>query len=152
MAIATTGPALGSMAPDFTLAGSTSHVSLSAYRGKQSVVLYFMREFSCALSRKNVRQLKHLYPTFQACDAEVIVIGSGSRAEAEQLAATLRVPFPVLADADRAVYRHFGLEKVLGVWQRSGTVVVDIHGRVTYLHLNTIPAELDEAAVLKALA
>jgi len=143
---------LGSMAPDFTLAGSSGQVSLSDYRGKQSVAVYFMREYSCALSRKNVQMLKHLYPTLQACDAEVLVIGSGSSAQAQQLAATLRVPFPVLADADREVYRRYGLGKVVGVWQRSGTVIVDKDGRVIYLHLNTIPTELDEAAVLKALA
>lgn len=152
MASTATGLDHGSMAPDFTLVGSSGQVSLADYRGKQSIVVYFMREFSCALSRKNVRKLKHLYPTLQACDAEVMVIGSGSRAEAERLAATLRIPFPVLADADRAVYRRYGLEKVLGVWQRSGAVVVDIHGRVAYLHLNTIPTELDETAMLKALA
>jgi peroxiredoxin len=152
MAIATTGPALGSMAPDFTLVGSSGRVSLSDYRRKQSVVLYFMREFTCALSRRNVQRLNHLYPTLQACDAEVMVIGSGRQAEAQQLAATLRVPFPVLADPDRAVYRRYGIEKVLGVWQRNGIVVVDIHGQVTYLRLTTIPTALDEAAVLKALA
>jgi peroxiredoxin len=153
MATTTThGVQLGSMAPDFALTGSTGHVSLADYRGKQSVVVYFMREFTCALSRKNVRQLKHLYPTLQACDAQVLVIGSGSRAEAQQLAATLQVHFPLLADADRAVYRRYGLEKVLGVWQRNGTVIVDRDGRVTYLHLTTIPTALDEAAVLKALA
>lgn len=152
MAITTDGAYVGSMAPDFTLAGSSGQISLSDYRGKQHVVVYFMREFTCALSRKNVTQLKHLYSTLQARHAEVLVIAGGSRAEAEQLATTLQVPFPVLADADREVYRRYGLEKVLSLWQRSGTIVVDTQGRVSYLRPTTIPAGLDEAALMKALA
>ena len=152
MAITTDGAYVGSMAPDFTLAGSSGQISLSDYRGKQHVVVYFMREFTCALSRKNVTQLKHLYSTLQARHTEVLVIAGGSRAEAEQLATTLQVPFPVLADADREVYRRYGLEKVLSLWQRSGTIVVDTQGRVSYLRPTTIPAGLDEAALMKALA
>ncbi len=152
MAITTDGAHVGSMAPDFTLAGSNGQISLSDYRGKQNVVLYFMREFTCALSRKNVTQLKQLYSTLQARHAEVLVIGGGSRAEAEQLATTLQVPFPVLVDADREVYCRYGLEKVLSLWQRSGIFVVDRQGRVSYSHPTTIPiAGLDRAALLSAL-
>jgi len=150
MAITTAGAYVGSLAPDFTLAGSRGQISLSDYRGTH-VVVYFMREFTCALSRKNVTQLKHLYSTLQARHTEVLVIAGGSRAEAEQLATTLQVPFPVLADADREVYRRYGLEKVLSWWQRSGAIVVDTQGRVSYLRPTTIPAGLDEAALMKAL-
>jgi thioredoxin-dependent peroxiredoxin len=150
MAITTVGAYVGSMAPDFTLAGSSGQISLSDYRGKH-VVVYFMREFTCALSRKNVTQLKQLYSTLQARHTEVLVIAGGSRTEAEQLATTLQVPFPVLADANREVYRCYGLEKVLSLWQRSGTIVVDTQGRVSYLRPTTIPAGLDKAALMKAL-
>lgn len=152
MAITTAGISVGAMAPDFTLVGSRGQIRLSEYRGKQHVIVYFMREFTCALSRKNVTQLQHLYSTLQARHAEILVIASGSRAEAEQLATTLHVPFPVLADADREVYRRYGLAKVLSLWQRSGTIVVDTQGRVSYLHPTTIPAGLDEASLMKALA
>ncbi len=80
------------------------------------------------------------------------VIGGGSRAEAEQLAAELQVPFPVLADADREVYHRYGLEKVMFSLQRSGIIVVDRQGRVSYLYPTTIPiAGLDRAALMSAL-
>jgi len=86
MAITTAGISVGAMAPDFTLAGSRGQIRLSEYRGKQHVIVYFMREFTCALSRKNVTQLQRMYSTLQARHAEVLVIARGSRAEAEQLA------------------------------------------------------------------
>lgn len=38
---------VGSVAPDFSLESSTDTlVSLSSYRDRQNVVLYFMREFT----------------------------------------------------------------------------------------------------------
>ena len=104
IALQTDGAHVGSMAPDFTLAGSNGQISLSDYCGKQNVVLYFMREFSCSFCQKHVAQLKQLYSILQAHHAEVLVIGGGSRAEAEQLATQLQVPFPVL---------HYPGEKVL---------------------------------------
>src|SRR6266851_5803076 len=129
MALETERTAVGSLAPNFTLACSSGQISLSDYCGKQNVVLYFMREFSCSFCQKHVAQLKQLYSTLQAHNAEVLVIGGGSRAEAEQLATKLQVPFPVLADADREVYHRYGLEKVMFSLQRSGIIVVDRQGR-----------------------
>ncbi len=61
------------------------------------------------------------------------------------------MPFPVLADADRGVYHHYGLEKVMSL-QRSGIIVVDRQGRVSYSHPTTLPiAGLDRAALMSAL-
>jgi peroxiredoxin len=152
MALETIGAKVGSMAPDFTLAGSNGQISLSDYRGKQNVVLYFMREFSCSFCQKHVAQLKQLYSTLQSHHTAVLVIGGGSREEAEQLATKLQVPFPVLADADREVYHRYGLEKVLISLQRSGIIVVDRQGRVSYSHPTTLPiAGLDRAALMGAL-
>jgi peroxiredoxin Q/BCP len=104
MALETDGAHVGSMAPDFILAGSNGQISLSDYCGKQNVVLYFMREFSCSFCQKHVAQLKQLYSTLQAHHAEVLVIGGGSRAEAEHLATQLQVPFPVLHEPGKKVF------------------------------------------------
>src|SRR5258708_31391572 len=119
MALQTDGAHVGSMAPDFTLTGSNGQISLSDYVGKQNVVLYFMREFSCSFCQKHVAQLKQLYSTLQAHHAEVLVIGGGSRAEAEQLATKLQVPFPVLSHAYPRRHHPYGLEKVQ-LQQRGG--------------------------------
>jgi peroxiredoxin Q/BCP len=107
MALQTDGARVGAMAPDFMLAGSNGQISLSDYFGKQNVVLYFMREFSCSFCQKHIAQLKQLYGTLQAHNAEVLVIGGGSRTETEHLATKLQVPFPMLAD--RGVYHCYGL-------------------------------------------
>src|SRR5438067_571030 len=152
MALKTDGASVGSLAPDFILAGSSGQIRLSDYLGKQNVVLYFMREFSCSFCQKHVAQLKQLYSALQSQHTAVLVIGGGSRAEAEHLATRLQVPFPVLADADREVYHRYGLEKVMSL-QRSGIIVVDRQGRVSYSHPTILPiAGLDRVALMSALA
>ncbi|HEY6409847.1 MAG TPA: peroxiredoxin family protein [Ktedonobacteraceae bacterium] len=152
MALETERTAVGSLAPNFTLAGSSGQISLSDYIGKQYVVLYFMREFSCSLCQKHVAQLKQMYSTLQSLSTAVLVIGGGSREKAEHLATKLQLPFPVLADADREVYHRYGLEKVMFSLQRSGIIVVDRQGHVSYLRPTTIPiAGLDRAALMRSL-
>ena len=55
--------------------------------------------------------------------------------------APAKLPFPVLVDPDpdRAVYRHYGLDKVWITLQRSGTFLIDKQGIVRYIHQVTNP-------------
>ncbi len=52
-----------------------------------------------------------------------------------------KLPFPVLVDQDPdlAVYRSYGLDKVLIALQRSGTLLIDKQGIVRYIHQVTNP-------------
>src|SRR5260370_41139728 len=101
MTLQTAGAQVGSMAPDFTLTGSNGQISLSDYHGKQNVVLYFMREFSCSFCQKHVAQLKQLYSALQSQHTAVLVIGGGSPAAAEQRRSRPQVPIPMLRGVDR---------------------------------------------------
>jgi thioredoxin-dependent peroxiredoxin len=133
-------PDPGQPAPDFTLVSSTGQkVSLSDFRGKKNVVVYFMREFSCAQCQQHVIHLKMLYPDLEDRDVEVLVIGGGNSRDAARLARTFDVPFTVLADPDRAVYMQYNLDKMIGLIQRSATVLVDKQGIIRYLHRATNP-------------
>jgi len=63
-----------------------------------------------------------------------------------------KVPFPVLADLDRTVYRAYGLGKALGI-QQSGTFLIDAAGTVRYANRATVPlGALKEPALLAAIA
>ena len=48
-------------------------------------------------------------------------------------------PQAVDPDPDRAVYRRYGLDKVLIALQRSGTFLIDKQGIVRYIHQVTNP-------------
>ena len=82
--------------------------------------------------RGHVAQLGRMHQELKSRDTNVLVIGGGSTAAAASLARALKLPFPVLADPDRAVYGSFGLSKVLFI-QRSATVVIDKQRTIRYI-------------------
>ena len=59
--------------------------------------------------------------------------------KAQRYAQVLHLPFPVLADPDRAVYQQFGLEKAFFVVQRTASVIVDREGIIRYLKTASNP-------------
>lgn len=83
----------------------------------------------------------------------VLVIGGGEVADAVKVAERYKLPFPVLADRDRSVYRDYGFNKQLWVIQQSGTVLVDQDGVIRYLKQATNPYEaLDREELMAAVA
>jgi peroxiredoxin len=80
-----------------------------------------------------------MYEQLRAQDTEVLILGGGNRKGAERLSARHKLPFPVLVDPDRVVYRRYGLDKVLIALQRSGTFLIDKQGIVRYIHQVTNP-------------
>lgn len=100
--------------------------------------------------RGHAVQLGRMYEQLQAQDVEVLVIGGGSREDAERLSRMFKLPFPVLADPDRSVYGSYGLNKALLFIQRSGTFLIDRPGIVRYIHQVTNPqASVDKAELLR---
>jgi peroxiredoxin len=51
----------------------------------------------------------------------------------------LKLPFPVLSDPEREVYRIYELEKYLLLIQRTASIVVDRNGIVQYIKRTTNP-------------
>jgi peroxiredoxin len=141
---------IGASAPDFTLATPDGTASLGSYRGRQNVVLYFMRTFDCPVCLGHVMRLARTYEQLQGQKTVVLVLGPGYRHEAEAL--QRKVPFQVLADPDRAVYQAYGLGKALGI-QQSGTFLIDATGTLRYANRATVPlGALKEPALLAAIA
>ena len=70
---------------------------------------------------------------FIKAGAQILVILGDSPERARQYAETLKTPFPVLSDPDRAVYQLFGLDKVAFVIQRTASVVMDRDGLIQYI-------------------
>jgi thioredoxin-dependent peroxiredoxin len=83
--------------------------------------------------RAHVSQLAKLYDKIQKADAEVIVILGDTLEKAKSYADLLKLPFPVLSDSQREVYRAYELGKYFFLIQRTASIVVDREGRVQYL-------------------
>ena len=131
---------IGSLAPDFKLrATNGQEVSLSDFRGQKNVIVFFIRETSCPQCRTHVTQLGRMYDQFRDADTEIIVILGEDVDKAKEYADGINLPFPILADPDRAVYSLYELEKYFLLFQRTASLVVDKGGIVRYLKRTTVP-------------
>jgi thiol-disulfide isomerase/thioredoxin len=74
-------------APDFSLISAMSkRVKLSDYRDNHNVVLYFLRAFNCPPCRVFASRLVEYEADISARFGKIIVIGPGTKAQAEKLA------------------------------------------------------------------
>ena len=131
---------IGSVAPDFKLhATNGQEVSLSDFRGKTNVIVFFIRETTCPQCRTHVAQLGHMYEQFRDVGADIIVILGERMDKTLEYAESLNLPFPILSDPDRAIYHLYELEKYFLLFQRTASLVVDKEGIVRYLKRTTVP-------------
>ena len=89
--------------------------------------------------RAHVAQLGRLYNDFRSAGADVLVILGDTPERARTYAESLKTPFPVLSDPKRAVYHRYGLDKALGMIQRTASIVVDRQGIIQYMLRATNP-------------
>ena len=83
--------------------------------------------------RSHASQLGRLYKDFQAENCEILLILGGTIEEARRYSEILHLPFPVLADPGRSIYKQYGLEKYFQIIQRTASLVIDQHGIIRYL-------------------
>ena len=131
---------IGSLAPDFKLlATNGQNVSLTDFRGKNNVIVFFIRETTCPQCRTHVAQLGRMYEQFKEAGTEVIVILGEGMEKARAYADGVGLPFPIHCDPDRAVNSLYELEKYFLLFQRTASLVVDKDGIVRYLKRTTVP-------------
>ena len=159
-------------APDATFDGATGKVALRDYRGKQAVVLLFMRGFAqgmtCYYCGEQTRAYRDHYAELHAAGAEVLMvlplaqdiagyvrkIGEGSSPPEPQLA----LPFPVVLDADGSACAAFHVPtKQPGGGDpfpvaAPATIVVGKDGNIRFEHHGDDPSDRpDVGKVLEVL-
>ena len=131
---------IGSLAPDFKLhATNGQEISLSDFRGKKNVIVFFIRETTCPQCRTHVTQLGRMYDQFREAGAEIIVILGENVEKTREYADAIGLPFPILSDPDRVIYHLYELEKYFLLFQRTASLVIDKQGIVRYLKRTTVP-------------
>lgn len=83
--------------------------------------------------RSHVAQLGRLNNEFVKAGAQILVILGDTTDHARSYAETLKSPFPVLADPDRAIYDLYELEKNFIGIQRTASIVIDQNGVIRYI-------------------
>jgi peroxiredoxin len=159
-------------APDATFTGTGGKVALQDYRGKQAVVLLFMRGFNkgmaCYYCGEQTRAYRSKYAELHAAGAEVLMIlpladdiagyvkkiGEGCTPPEPQLA----LPFPVVIDADGSACAafHVPTKKPSGPdpfpVSSPATIVIGKDGKILFEQHGDDPSDRpDVARVLELL-
>ncbi len=137
----------GDKAPDFTLFNTDKkEVSLSDYKGKNVVVLFFPLAFT-GVCTTELCSMRDDIASYQNLNAEILAISVDSLFTLEKYKADQNLPFQLLADFNRtacAAYKAQYDDFVLGmkgVAKRSA-FVIDAEGNVQYAEV------LDDAGKL----
>jgi thioredoxin-dependent peroxiredoxin len=147
---------IGDVAPDFTLATQTGEsVSLSSFRGKKSVVLYFYPKDDTPGCTAESCAFRDRYQVFQDAGAEVIGISGDSTASHSQFANKHQLPFILASDQNNQVRQKFGVPNTLWVMPGRVTYIIDKEGVVRHIFDSMLDftAHVDQALnTLKAIA
>ncbi|MDI1462020.1 peroxiredoxin [Catellatospora sp. KI3] len=129
------GPQVGDVAPDFTLMSNTGEkVTLSDYRGKQAVVLYFYPKDNTPGCTAEACSFRDSYEVFTEAGAQVIGVSSDSVDSHEGFAQKHRLPFVLLSDAGGDVRKSYGIPPSLfGLLPGRSTYVIDRDGVIRHV-------------------
>ncbi|MGH2626495.1 MAG: thioredoxin-dependent thiol peroxidase [Anaerolineales bacterium] len=147
----------GQFAPDFALPdGAGNTVRLSDFRGK-TVVLYFYPKDDTPGCTTEACEFRDDYALFGKRDVAILGVSPDSTASHARFSTKYGLPFPLLADPDRAVAKAYGVwnersayGKVFWGIQRT-TVVIDPSGRIRRIFRRVRPRG-HSAEVLEALS
>lgn len=147
---------VGDRAPDFTLSAQTgAQVSLAGFQGQKAVVLFFYPKDGTAVCTREACGFRDAYEDFLQAGAVVVGVSSDSRESHQAFAGAQRLPFLLLADADGALRKAFGVPKTLGFLPGRVTYVIDKEGVVRHIFSAQFSADrhVSEAlAVVRQLA
>ena len=108
-------PTVGAPAPDFRLTAVTrqgeAELSLSDYRGKSSVVLYFYPKDDTPGCTTESCSFRDMLSDFEAAGSAILGISPDDADSHRKFAEKHALPFPLLADPDHAVAEAYGVWK-----------------------------------------
>jgi peroxiredoxin Q/BCP len=124
----------GDVAPDFTLRANTGdEVTLSSFRGKKAVVLFFYPKDDSPGCTAEVCDFRDTHARFVDSGAEVIGVSSDSVDSHVAFAGKHKLPMTLLSDPGGAVRASYGIRSTLGLLPGRATFIIDKEGRVRYV-------------------
>ncbi|MCP9762401.1 redoxin domain-containing protein [Lacihabitans soyangensis] len=146
---------IGDVAPDFTLISTEkTPVSLSDYKGKKVVVLFFPMAFT-GVCTTELCSLRDDIATYSSLNAEILAISVDSPFTLGKFKEDQKLPFPLLSDFNKtastaygAIYEEFVLG-LKGVSKRSA-FVVNADGTLAYAEVLESAGDLPNFDNVKA--
>ena len=146
---------VGDIAPDFTLPDQHgTPVTLSQFRGKKSVVLFFYPASFSAGCTAEACAFRDSHEVFKEAGAEVIGISMDNVGKQNSFAKRYNLTYTLLAD-DGSVWKSFGVPNRFGLLRGRVTYVIDKQGviRNRFESLVRATKHVDDAlAIVKSLS
>lgn len=145
---------IGDKAPNFTLTSDEKKsVSLSDYKGKNVVVLFFPLAFT-GVCTTELCTMRDDITTYQNLDAEILAISVDSPFVLEQFKAQQNLNFPLLSDFNATSSADYGAlyhDFVLGMKNVSkrSAFVVDKEGTIQYAEVLESAGDLPNFVAIK---
>lgn len=100
----------GDQAPSFSLPDQHGReTTLESLLGVDPLLLIFWRHFGCGCGFDRARRLREELDGYLEAGANVVIIGQGVPEQAAAYSQQEQLDVPILTDADRSVYRAYGL-------------------------------------------
>jgi thioredoxin-dependent peroxiredoxin len=135
-------PAEGAEAPAFTLKSHTSEtpISLSDFKGKQAVVLYFYPKDDTPGCTTESCNFRDMYKEFEEAGAAILGVSLDDVTSHQKFADKFKLPFPLLADTDNAISEAYGVYKEKNLYGKISmgiertTFVIDRDGKIAKVY------------------
>ncbi len=133
---------LGSQPPPFVLPYDEDRTfSLQEEIGRGFLLLGFIRGTWCPFCRRFMRLVLETWKQFQSLNCEVVLVASQPLPPILHFVRQEKLPFKILADADRKVTRAYGVYQPLGLMgvnvARPSTFLLDEQGRIIYQYIGS---------------
>lgn len=124
---------VGDPAPDFKLPDADGKIySLSSYRGKSPVVIYFYPKADTPGCTKQACGIRDNWKKFEEAGIPVFGISVDSQKDLVRFREKYSLNFPLLSDEKKEVTKAYGVLNLLGFASRV-TFIVDKDGKIAHI-------------------
>ena len=99
---------------------------LSSFWQERPVALVFPRHFGCPFGRRQVAQLRREQNGLKKAGIDVVLVSSGTPAQAEVFRHDYEVPFTIICDPNRVLFKKYGLRDMDPRDYRSPRMLVQV--------------------------
>ncbi|MEB3341364.1 peroxiredoxin [Okeania sp.] len=143
---------VGDKAPEFTLPSQEgTQVSLSDFRGKKNVVIYFYPKDNTPGCTKEACAFRDQYEVFTDVDAEIIGISGDTQKSHQQFTTKYNLPFTLLCDTDNKVRQLYDVPATLWILPGRVTYVIDKEGIIRHIFDSMLDFDAHSKEALKIL-
>ncbi len=144
-------PAVGEVAPDFTLASTAGEtVTLSSFRGKQNVLLAFFPLAFTSTCTSEMCAFGDDYAEFTGHDVVVLPISVDATPSLKEFKAKYEMPVDLLSDFKREAAIAYGVLIPEKFFANRAYFLVDKEGVIRWAHVEEHPGKRRENAEILA--